>query len=163
MQYRDKRFSKPAQLRFSLFVILCLSVFTACGMKDVSGGYIGEAKVELKPYGYSPTGSLTDSNHDVLAVLTQDGDTVTLKLGNTVLLGNCELKARFTKRTAYITDGPICDVNIAGTRRTVNIVGGNISVGDYGDADVSIRVDGFVGSRETGDSFILNFKGKSKK
>jgi hypothetical protein len=129
----------------------------------MSGGYIGEAKAELKPSGYNPTGNLADSNQDVLAVLTQDGDTVTLKLGNTVLLSNCELKAKITKSTAYVIDGTVCDINVASVSKTISVVDGSISVGDYGDADVIINIAGFAGGRQNGDYFTFNFRGKSKK
>lgn len=148
--------------KYLLFAVSCLSLLTACGARNMTGGYVGEAKAELKPSGYSPTGGLTDSNRDVLAVVTQNGDKVRLKLGNTFLLNNCELEAKITKNTAYIKDGAICDVNIAGTSRAVNIVDGSISVGDYGDADVLINIAGFVGGRQNGDYFTLNFRGKSK-
>lgn len=151
------------KLSYLLLAVCCLWLFTACGAKNMSGGYIGEAKAKLKPSGYSSTDGLTDSNRDVLAVVTQDGDKVRLKLSNTFLLNNCELEAKITKNSAYIKDGAICDVNIAGTSGTVNIVDGGISVGDYGDADVLIEIAGFVGSRQNGDYFTLNFRGKSKK
>jgi hypothetical protein len=150
--------------RKSIINIICaILFFAACGGKKMSGGYIGEAKAELKPSGYNPTGNLADSNQDVLAVLTQDGDTVTLKLGNTVLLSNCELKAKITKSTAYVIDGTVCDINVASVSKTISVVDGSISVGDYGDADVIINIAGFAGGRQNGDYFTFNFRGKSKK
>lgn len=141
MQYWGKRFSKSTQARFSLFVILCLSLFTACGAKKMAGGYVGEAKAELKPgNSYGSTDNLTDSNSDVLAVLTQDGETVKLRFGNTALLSKCELEAKITRGTAYIIDGTVCDISVAGMSKTISVVDGSISVGDYGDAEIIINV-----------------------
>jgi hypothetical protein len=157
--------SKTRQMVCLSLAIGCLVLATACGTKKMAGGYLGEAKGELKPGGsYSATGGIADSNPDVLAVLTQDNETVTLKLGNTVLLSNCELKARIKKPpTAYIISGTICDISVGGRRETISIADGSISVGDYGDADVIINVAGFAGSASTGDYFTFNFRGKSQK
>ena len=132
--------------------------------EEHGGGFIGQANAELKQGGaYGPSGGLTDTNPDVLAVLTQSGDKVKLRFANPDLLRDCDLEASITRNTAYIIGDRVCDANVGGVSKTISISGGNISVGDYGDADVIIRVDGFAGGSSNGDLFTLNFRGKVKR
>ena len=146
-----------------LLWVLFLLVLAGCGMKTMSGGFLGTATVTLTSATYYASAPTSESASDVLADLSESGNLVTLRFGNTSLLANCDLKASITNGTAYIIDGPVCESDVGGMLRTINIAGGSVAVGDYGDADVIIRVDGFTGVSNSGDGFVLDFRGKSKK
>lgn len=157
MQY----FSKTA--RILLLTIFVPLVLTACGAKKMNFAFVGTAKAEFRSAGDVtgvPWDILTDSDDDVLATLTQDGDEVTLRFGNTALLKNCELKAKNSRLSAEIAEGAICETDIAGVSRTVKISGGEIYIHDNKDIiSTSIKV---YGSSDR-DQFDLNFEGKSAK
>ncbi len=157
MQY----FSKTA--RILLLTILASSLLTACGEKKMNGAFVGVAKAEFRSasdVSSVPWDILTDSGYDVLATLTQDGDEVTLRFGNTALLKNCELKAKKSRLSAEIAEGAICETDIAGVSRTVKISGGEIYINDNKDSiSTSIKVSG----SSDRDQFELNFEGKSAK
>ena len=147
-----------------LFLIIFVSLLpTACGGKKINGAFVGVAKAEFRSASDVtgvPWDILTDSGYDVLATLTQDGDEVTLRFGNTALLKNCELKAKVSRLSADITEGAICETDIAGVSRTVKISGGEIYIHDNKDSiSTSIKV---YGSSDK-DQFDLNFEGKSAK
>lgn len=156
-----QHFSKAVRiLLLTIFVPLLL---TACGAKKMNGAFVGVAKAEFRSasdVAGVPWDILTDSGDDVLATLTQDGDEVTLRFGNTVLLKNCELKAKNSRLSAEIAEGAICETDIAGVSRTVKISGGEIYIDDNKDSiSTSIKV---FGSSDK-DRFDLNFEGKSAK
>ncbi len=156
-----RHFSKTTRI---LFLIIFASLLpTACGGKKMNGAFVGVAKAEFRsPSDVSgvPWDILTDSGYDVLATLTQDGDEVTLRFGKTPLLKNCELKAKVSRLSADIVSGAICETDIAGMSRTVNISSGEIYINDEKDSiSTSIKV---YGSSDK-DKFELNFEGKSAK
>lgn len=160
MQYYSKT------VRMTLLTIFALSLLTACGAKKMSGAFVGTAKAELRIVSGSSDypETLTDSGDAVLATLTPDGDEVTLRFGNTPLLKNCELKAKISRLSADIKAGTICETDIAGESRTINISSGEIYVSDSSaPAEATIKVYGYSGKSLNGDVFALNFESKSAK
>lgn len=140
MQYLREHFLET--IRFLLLAACALSLLTACGAKKMSGTFVGEAKASLKPVNSSSdiaSDVSSDSSRDALAILTQDGDVVTLRFSNTALLKDCELKAKFTKGTADIADSAICETDIAGLSRVVTVTHLESYFGDSEGTEITIR------------------------
>lgn len=164
-----QHFSKTA--RILLLTISASLWLTACGAEKMSGSFVGEAKAELRIVSQNSGDYpeiFKDSSYNALAVITQDGDEVTLRFGNTPLLKNCELKAKNSRLSAAIKEGAICETDLAGVSRTVTIEHGEIY--RYDDKDgvrASIKVYGFSGDSSGGpsakDRFDLDFQGDSAK
>jgi hypothetical protein len=149
-----------------LFLIIFASLLlTACGAKKMSGAFVGVAKADLRLVSSSSDypETLTDSGYDVLATVLQDGDALTLRFSNTPLLKNCELKAKVENTSFDIASGAICETDIAGMSRTINISSGEIYISNSANSEAKIKVYGFSGRSLDGDAFFLNFEGKSAK
>jgi len=139
-------------------LIVALLLSSACAKKkSFAGEFVGEASGLFEGnYPNAPVDA-TEKNEGAIAVIKQDGDTVTTEVTNSDILKNCKLTGKVNPNGKVYVSGSTCEAKVKGAKRAVYFSEGSVAIDEAGN-NVTIELLGL----DTGERFKYKFQGKKK-
>lgn len=148
------------KIKLTSLAVLAISVllFSACAKKKkFSGEFVGDASGLFEGnYPNAPVDA-TEENQGAVAVIKQDGDSVTTEVTNSNILKGCKLTGKVNPDGKVYVSGGTCEAKVKGQTRSVYFSEGNVALDEAG-TTVTIQLTGIV----TGERFKYKFQGKKK-
>jgi hypothetical protein len=137
---------------------LALLLTSACSKKkSYAGEFVGEATALFEGnYPNAPVDA-NEKNQGAVAVIKQNGDSVTTEVTNSSILKGCQLTGKVNPNGKVYVSGSKCDATVSGSKRSVYFSEGNVAINEAGDS-VTIELTGL----DTGERFKYKFQGKKK-